>query len=288
MQFDISPVKDCNQWMKLKITRYAIALAVLLMACSENKPTITRNDLQFGYFGSVGDQPQATREHVNIFMDMQFGGEQYTIDSIKYMGIPIILGIEYWMYNAEFQPKPNAEANLRDYLTRLQTAGVLKYVTDVYPVDEPDVNRVAPADIKTTNDIIRRVFSEFSMAPRLNAIYGAQFTWPGVQYYDDVGFDNYSAGANIFVNGDYARLKGALRPDQRIWLVPGGASPWKQDPKPFVDIANGDPQVRGIIAFVYFDSANPTQGYGLGIRSNGMLPAYCRVGATIAGKPVNC
>lgn len=274
----------------------ASAFAATLIACggtgnqdvSVPAPAMTRADLQFGYFGSLGDQPERTRGHVNLYMDMQFGGEQYTIDSIKYMGKPTMLGVQYWLYDAQFKPKLDAETNLRAYLTRLQAAGALKYVTNVYPADEPDVNRIQVADIKASNEMVRKVFAEFSMNPRLSVIYGANFTWPGIQFYDDVGFDNYSAGAAIFYNGDYARLKSALRPDQRIWLVPGGASPWRQNPTAFVNMANSDLQVRGIIAFVFFNSTDPSQGYGLGIRDNGMLPAYCQNGSAIAGYAVNC
>jgi hypothetical protein len=285
--------------MKPDITRKIacnLIAALVITACSGGgadinapveKPAALRTDLQFGYYASLGNQPQETKAHVNLYHDMQFGGEQYTIDSIKYMAMPTMLGIQYWMYDAKNKPKPDAELQLRAYLTRLQASGALQYVTDVYPLDEPDLIGSDPADIFATNAMIRRVFAEFNMRPRLSVIYGDRNQWQGVTSYDDVGFDKYYAGSAIFFNGDYAKLKSILRPDQKIWLVPGGADPWRQDPTPFVNYAHGDPQVRGIIAFTWFNSP-PNGDYGKGIGQNGMAKAYCQAGAAITNKNGAC
>jgi hypothetical protein len=259
-------------------------------------PSTLRTDLQFGYYASVptvkGDdtgQIQETREHVNVYMDMLFGGEQFTIDSILYMKKPTILGVQYWMYDERNRAKVDGEAQLIAYLGRLQAAGALQYVTDAYPLDEPDLLGTPESEIQAVNAAVRRAFALYGMYPRLSVIYGVGFTWNGVRWYDDIGFDNYSAGSGIFYNGDIAKLKAvANKPGQKIWLVPGGASPWRQDPTQFINYAHSDPQVRGLINFVYFDSTHPSQLYGKGIRTNGTRSAYCAAGAKLIGVSVPC
>lgn len=274
-----------------------LAVPVMIAACGGGgvdpnapvaRPKNLRADLHYGYYGSTGLQPQETKGHVTFYLDMQFEGEQHAIDSIRLMQLPVMLGVQYWMYDERNVPKADGEAQLLAYLYRLNAAGVLKFVTDVYPLDEPDLFGTKVDDVIAVNAAVRRAFATFGMRPRLSVIYGVSFTWPGVASYDDVGFDNYSAGSGIFYNGDYARLKSVLRPDQNIWLVPGGADPWRQDPTQFINFAHGDPQVRGLINFVWFDSTHPSQGYGKGIRSNGMAGAYCRAGREITGAAGAC
>lgn len=260
------------------------------------EPSALRKDLQFTYFGAVptvkGDatgQIEETREHVNFFMDMQFGGEQFTIDSILYMKKPTMLGVQYFMYDAQNKPKPTGEAELVAYLGRLQAAGALKYVTDAYPIDEPDLLNTPAKDIQSVNASVRRAFEGYGLKPRLSVIYSAKFTWNGAEFYDDIGFDNYSAGSGIFYNGDFARLTAAAnKPGQKLWLVVGGASPWNQNPEAFINYANGDAKIRGIIAFVYFDSISPEQMYGLGIRNNGQRKTYCNAGSKVTRQTANC
>lgn len=272
-----------------------VAICLALAGCGGvdpnapvERPKVLRTDLQFGYYASAGTQPQETKGHVNLYYDMQFEGEQHTIDSIRFMQMPVMLGIQYWMYDEFNRPKADAESQLLGYLHRLNEAGVLKFVTDVYPLDEPDLLGAKSDDVIATNAAVRRAFAAFNMRPRLSVIYAVAFTWPGVSSYDDVGFDNYPAGSGIFYNGDYAKLKAVLRADQKIWLVPGGADPWRQDPTPFINYAHSDPQVRGLINFVWFDSTDPKQGYGKGIRTNGMARAYCQAGREITGGSGPC
>lgn len=273
------------------------AIAMLIAACGGGgvdpnapveRPKILRTNLQFGYYASTGNQPQETKGHVNFYHDMQFEGEQHTIDSILFMQMPVMLGVQYWMYDERNIPKADGESQLLGYLHRLNDARVLKFVTDVYPLDEPDLLGTKADDVIATNAAVRRAFAAFNMRPRLSVIYGVGFTWQGVASYDDVGFDNYSAGSGIFYNGDFAKLKAVLRADQKIWIVPGGADPWRQDPTAYINYAHSDPQVRGLINFIWPDSTDPKQGYGKGIRTNGLAQKYCRAGREITGVAGSC
>jgi hypothetical protein len=145
------------------------------------------------------------------------------------------------------------------------------------------VLRVAPktdAEIRTVNAMVRMVAAEFPELSGVNlaVIYGDR-GMPGIGSYDWVGFDKYDEHEAIFCDGRYDDLKAELRADQRIILVPGGASPWKQDPAPFYNKAVSDTQVLAIVPFIWQDNAAP--GVGAGIRSNSTKPRYIQAGTLI-------
>jgi hypothetical protein len=148
--------------------------------------------------------------------------------------------------------------------------------------DEPEINGFTHEQIMSSNAITKQVIQKLGLTTKLGVIYSAAAfgKWQGISSYDWVGFDNY--GGDIFkANGDYSKLKKVLTPTQRIILVPGGATPWKEDPKPFQNAAENDPQVVLIMPFIWFDNADPAHGVGAGIRSNGMSEAYKAVGLRI-------
>ena len=116
---------------------------------------------------------------------------------------------------------------------------------------------------------------------KLAVIYGGSGNRPGVGTYDWVGFDDYDKRERIFSNGQYNSLKSALRSDQRIMLVPGGADPWKQDVGPFFTQAELDDQVIALIPFVWFDTSGHT-----GIHANSMKNDYCVAGKKIKNPEV--
>jgi len=270
-------------------------IAALLISCSKGQfsseissVATVRNNLQFGYFGSVGDQPRDTRDHVNVYFDMGFDGLQATIDSINYMQMSTILGVQRQLFDSNNRLLLDGEQRLRDYFTALKPSGVLQYVTYLYPLDEPDILNTPASEVVEAARVTRKVASEFGITQHLFVIYGASFTFPASDSFDLIAFDNYSEGIKIFTNGDYDKLKAVRKPYQKIALIPGGAGPWLQDPIPFYNVLNNDLDVQMIIAFVWFDSTLPAQGYTSGIRSNVRRPDYCRVGKLITSKAGQC
>ena len=239
-----------------------------------------RDSIYFTYYGSEQGQVEAVAAHTNMAMVMGWDGLDIAIAEMQQAqarGLSVML---------ELPEAYQSEAATRQKFTQLQALDLLRSIKAIYPIDEPDAVGLSAEKIAITNAMIRRVMTDFGINVPLAVIYSAKFTWPGIASYDWAGFDNYDA--DIFSNGDYARLKSMLRADQRILLVPGGADRWRQDPQPFINKANADPQVVGIVAFIYRNNADPQRGASLGIKSNGMKGAYCAAGRTAINRPGMC
>lgn len=263
----------------LTIAACVAAFAAMILGCSGGSAAdtgtpapapIPRTDKPLlGYYGSCVSCLAATRDHISFYMVMNWDGDGISeMQRAKAWNIPVILHL----------PEAYAsEGAVRARFATLRALDLLSGIKALYPVDEPDLAGYSAARVGVANAMVRRVMAEFGLTVPLAVIYSAAFTWPGVESYDWVGFDNYDPGAGIFSNGDYQRLKSVLRADQRILLVPGGADPWRQDPTPFFNKAQADPQVIGIVAFLWRDydyQGRLRQGIG----SNGMAGAY-RAGA---------
>ena len=230
-------------------------------------------EVLYGYYGHCDTCSAETHRHVNMIHVPNWGPLETTVRQLteaRVYGIKhVMLGVPQ-LYHA-----PDAERALREFFTTLRGANLLTNITALYPLDEPDLHSI-PADvISARNALLRRVMAEFPelRTTKLAVIYTSRPKWPGIDSYDWVGFDDYGAGSQIFTNGLYSELKDRLRPDQRVLLVPGGADPWRQDPEPFIAKALEDPQVIGVVPFIWYDFAD--REVGRGIRSNGLAGAYC-------------
>ncbi len=242
-----------------------------------------RKGLLFGYYGDGDSNLAETHDHVNLAWVYGWGSSVDTLanamEHIREAGSynirTIVLGVEsVYLFDGENW--------LRQYLQALSSKGLLQDVKALYPIDEPDTGDTPKTDAEVilTNQMVRRVAAEFPELAnvKLAVIYGDR-GFPGIGSYDWVGFDNYGQMEAIFCDGSYQSLKDALRSDQRILLVPGGASPWEQDPAPFYNKAVEDTQVIALIPFIWQDNAAP--GVGAGIRSNGTKPRYIQAGTWI-------
>jgi hypothetical protein len=247
-----------------------------------------RADLLFGYYGGCPTCALEQGGHVNLYWAGNLYGLPATMEELfqaRAAGIQnIVLAVPAY--------SPNAELEVRFYLKRLQEAGLLVNIRALYPLDEPDLPDHAKSaeEIRATNAMLRRVVADFPelAGVKLAVIYAptrVNGTWPGVETYDWVGFDDYDNRERIFTIGEYDALKRVLRDDQRILLVPGGAVPWVQDPAAFLAKAESDLQVIAIVAFIWQDLTTP------GIRSTGVRRLYCEAGKTItnpAAPPTGC
>ena len=237
-----------------------------------------RKDLLYGYYGGCPQCLDETKGHINLYHVTHWDGDGIAdMQRAKAFGIGVML---------DLPEAYQSEAAVRARLQTLQALDLLGNIKAIYPIDEPDAAGISAERIGFVNAMVRRVAAEFNLDVPLAVTYSALFTWPGIQYYDWVGFDNYDA--NIFTNGDYARLKSVIRADQRILLVPGGADKWRQDPSPYLAKAQQDLQVVAIIAFIWRDNADPKNGAHAGIRSNGMAKAYCSTGQQATQKAGIC
>lgn len=239
-----------------------------------NPPATMRTDLNYGYFGTLEAQPEETKDHVNFVLDLNWDGlakQRLTQHRMKTM-----LGVEQYVYANGYVQDSEV---LRARLLELKNERLLDLVFGFYPADEPDLTGMSADSIAKGVAQIRTVAAEFGMQPIIGTIYSNVENLPAIEVFDIVGFDKYPMKEAIFTNGDYTKFKSRVNPNQKIWLVPGGYSTYRQDPAPFMNVANNDLQVWGIIPFIWAD-ANGVPG----IRSNGMAPAYIAAGKAALGR----
>lgn len=238
-------------------------------------PPSLRSDILVGYYGDCPTCAMETADHTNLYFAF-FGDRFAGLRQARAAGFTrFCLGLwEAYL--------PDAESQVRSTLTNLNNAGLLGGIECLYPTDEP---RESDAAVTAKNAMIRRVAGEFPALAgiKLAVIYAS--ARPGIASYDWVGFDDYNAGCAV-LGGAYDELKAALRPDQRILLVPGGADPWRQDPACFAARAHADPQVVAVVPFIWFDQAD--RGVGAGIRSNPTRKLYCEMGRVMTGRDARC
>lgn len=272
-----------------------VIVALLLGGCSGGSgggaipippavvPLILSPGTLFGYFGILGTQLADTAKHVNLAYCMDWSdwddpaAREWMADTIiaqlteaKARGIPnSIVAVGFLTFTKAYAYRGTAE--LVAFRDRCAAAGLQPTALSI--LDEPDVYKVPDALMAQAATEIRAAWP----GPKLAVIYGQNRHYPGIAAFDWAGMDHY--GVDIFANGDVADLKAHLRPEQRVILVPGGASPWKESPQAFVRHANTDSQVAAIVGFIYGDGwgNDPTN---VGIEGNGMLAQY---GAIIGG-----
>lgn len=214
-----------------------------------------QQDYIYCYYGSLGNQLDETKDHVNLFHVTPWNGDVIQdIQSAKAAGLPVML-------------TPPDINNIPILLQKLQELDLLSSVKYLYLVDEPNINP-AP-NIRAIKSQVKQ-FTEVKYA----VIYsGNNDNYIDLEEYDLVGVDDYGSGADV-LNTKVLDLRKRLNDGQKLILVPGGASPCKTDPSPFFDRAREDDKVAMVCAFAYFDPPTPTPEFTQGIRSNGMAKAY--------------
>lgn len=277
-----------------------LAVALLLFGCGGGSkpaskpippPPALRSDLLFGYYGGCATTVLENGDHANTHWATGWCGTGiWHLDVAQELahargaGIKnIVLALPHGLVWAA-----GAEAEVRFQLVRLQQAGALDGWESimVYPADEPELpENGSRSDAEVTAMLgwlrgVLRGFPALSGAP-VGVIYScASGRRPGMAAYDWVGCDDYAAGCRVNApSGAYDDLERAMRPGQRLMVVPGGADPWRQDPACFEARAHSDPRVVMIVPFIWQDHAAP--GVGTGIRSNGLRRLYCEAGRKV-------
>lgn len=273
----------------------AVIAAVLVKVYAKKKqydqdltfpPAPPRADLLYGYYGCKGDQVAETKDHINLFMESQFDGADKAIQNILDAAKPTILDLSAQMFHREPEQKyysvlPDAATRVVAFLQRLQDAGALQYVKYLYPIDEPNNTVGDPTTLMLAINIVRDASKQFPALDgvQLAVIYAADKSFICQEEYALVGFDDYDLKSHVLVSPRLQSLQMSLRPDQKIILVPGGS--YGQDPKPFIDFAQGNPRVGMVMPFLWLDE--PTVGKP-GIRSNDMRAAYSAAGASVCSR----
>lgn len=249
-----------------------------------------RGEAWFAYYGDEDGQLEATRGHASMVWTSGWLDPQGRAQDVVMLeraaaacaaGKRVMLMMPADSVYIGGRYNPAAGPILRGILAGLGPTG-RACVAGVFPVDEPDAQGISHTELLRGNQELRLVLWEFpeTIRAKLAVIYAGANDFPGLPSYDWVGFDDYYAGDNV-LGGPLAGLLDVLRPDQRAFLVPGGADPWRQDPAPFVAKLLEDPRIIGMVVFIRIN--NPARGVGLGTKSNGMGPAYCAAAVAISG-----
>lgn len=228
-------------------------------------PAPTRNvPPLFLYFGIGGRQLEETADHCSCAYPMDWGdwdtmGPDIAdriiaqLTDAKLLGYKsAIVPVGFCMFTAKFAYKGNGA--LVAFRSRVEAAGVP--IVGISIVDEPDMNGISDAVYSQAIRDARAVWP----VP-VFVIYGDHGT-PGAAEADVIGSDDYGKGVVTL----------PLRPKQQLWIIAGGADPWRNDPKPFVNYAQAHPECAAICCFLWIDGWGGTMNKGIG--TNGLAPAY--------------
>ncbi len=243
-------------------------------------PGNKRTDLYYGYFASLGNQLEETKDHINLFMDVQFNGPERTRADIAAFNGDAALDVAYQLFvrpeGAKFSIlRSDAEARVREFFTFLTP--VLPKIKILFAMDEPNNTLESGNEFYLGIAILKKVVAEFSLDVKYAVIYSADKPTICQDQFDYIGIDDYEKKSSILV-GQYQRLKASLLPHQKTILVPGGA--YGQDPWPFVYFAQANPEVGIVMPFLWYDDTMGAVG-AKGIRSNGLRDEYVKAGKAI-------
>lgn len=247
---------------------------------------LPRNDLKFGYFGCMRDQPQRTHAYVNMHSEMFFEGVDTAVANIRYMKTTTHVGLDSFMWATSggvVTLLPDAEARVRQLVAQLNHEDVLQYVKLISVIDEADNRGLSDETVRQALTLAQNVFNEFHSKPMLYGIYSDKWTWPGVDLLHVVGMDKYGVGTQLFTSGDYERWTNRLHPDQLVMLLPGVADPWRQNVADWINFAHQNRRVYGIMMFAWFTNRVPDADYGKGVEENGLEPAVTASGLKLIG-----
>ena len=277
----------------------AILISIFLTACGgggggessspqlpPSPPTVRTTPLRVGYFGIDGDQIRETADHVT-YVHAADWGEPYwnTPEDRQTIGLRIIaqlqeakargvkeawVSVGFLLFDTQqgcisgwrYVPRATGLQELAAFRQQLEALDLYSMVTVLYPVDEPELHCL---DDKTLTPVVAQIKSVW---PAYTAvIYGDTVNYPGLSVYDLVGKDKYGDGAGVL------QQLPPITALQKWIVVPGGASPWRNDPQPFFQFAHDHANVYAVITFTWFDRG-AGQDSGAGVRSNGMAPIY--------------
>lgn len=277
-----------SPWMLLPVL--AIAAAALWSVFKKPPtdymppmPTKERTDLEYWYYGLQPGEIEAIRGHVTMVHESEwYGGDAAVIESMQAHGMPTMLNIEPHLWNGSAL-RPDAAALLGGFFMSLRSAGVLGNVVALYMIDEPDGKGCAAGDVLAACALARQVAERFPelAGVKLACTYSYKRILPGIEGMDWVGLDDYGAGSGVLIGDAWSQLMARLRPDQRCYVVPGGAAPWHQDPEAFRRWAHATPQCMGIMAFMWGPRTEADGVTYQGIDTSAVKPEYIALGTGI-------
>lgn len=266
----------------------ALLLAAILAACggggggSSVTGTITpaappRADLLFGYWGGLSQYVQEVRGHTNLFWSGPWDALDQLAALTQAKGMATVVAMPFCLV-----PVAQGEGEARTWLKRLHDVGLLEGTVAVSWCDEPDTVRSgqwSDANAAAMNAAVRRAMATFPelAATPLAVVYACDTgRTPGFTSFGWVACDHYPSGCGIFAKYVEA-MRARLAPGQRLFLLPGGAEPYRQDPACFENYANLHPEVVAVTPWIYQSGVDGPITY-VGIRENATRQLYLDMG----------
>lgn len=265
------------------------------------EPVLKRPGILFGYYGTFGEQVSETRDHISLLWSIQSEGLEKLVQNIRDAALATVIDVGPQLMERNSRGlsvlRTDGEGRLREFLVRLELEGVLHHVIGLTPGDEPNSQFDSLMEWTRACDTMRLVAAEFPDLASVKTVMllnGAAPMENWAPHADLVGFDCYNRKASIFQDasrwppkwaGEYIQLRKMLRPDQRTFLVPGGATArdvFEQDPTPFVSAAQTYPEVWAVVPFLW-GSVVDKDNRITGIRDNAMRDAYAAAGRSLVG-----
>lgn len=172
----------------------------------------------------------------------------------------------------------------------VDAAQLAKVFEDVYLQWEDEPTTTVPerppyteAQIRANSAFVRTALPSF----KLLGVYSCADSWAGLDTFDTAMCDHYHPGCNVLSpDGTVERFRQALGPQQKLWIIPPGADPWRLVPDCYKLYSTQHP-VDAVVPFLakrYKDQGVEQ----LGIDENGMWPAYCALGLWVLGRAGTC
>jgi len=246
--------------------------------------------LNYGYYLTWDGQVAETADHVNLlWVGGTSRGDDGDVADMAAAKMPTMYDLSLHLFSGACGAKvlkPLREIELQLLFKRLSDEGLLQYILAFIPQDEPDVCVINQADVLEANRNIRQAAGKYvGFAPKLAVVFAGVTRLHNIEDFDIVSFDLYSARSSIFKSGaEYSVLRARMRPGQYTMIISGGYEGWQQDPMPFFNFAETNPEVIAMISFLWLDMTDGTKG----IRSLPNRAAYCRIGKQITGKSGDC
>jgi len=243
------------------------------------EPAALRTDLEFWYYGIQPGEHDAVAGHVTMIHESGwYVDAQGIATSMRSHGMRTMLTVQEALWDGN-RVHDDAAGRLHALFDTLRDAGVLHQVVALYVIDEPDGRNCSHEDVVRACVLLRQVALDYPALAgvKLAVTYSYKGTLPGIDALDWVGLDDYGLGSGVLVSKQWRQMMSRLRMDQRCFVVPGGADPWRQDPEAFRRYAHSTPQCVGIMPFMW-GSRDDSGEKNAGIKSNGMAPVYEALG----------
>lgn len=226
-------------------------------------PFTNRMGLFYGYFDCARNQVAETIDHINLLHTRQSEGEAKAILDIIEAEVPTILDVSLQVF-VNGMVGPDASSKLHLLFRKLQDVGATQYIHAICPIDEPNLTTTAEELTKAVS-LIREVAGSYRGLGRvkLAAIYACDAPFLCPVLFDYLGCDCFGKRASL-LSEQYLGLRALLQPWQKTILVPGGS--YGQDPTPFINFAQENPEVAIVLPYVWFDAPGGSVG-APGIRS---------------------